>query len=47
MSKCHRLDLQTLGSQPLIPKNVPDHRVTSPIENIHFPCLRGWRVHVA
>ena len=25
MSTCHRLDLQTLGSQPIIPKNLPDH----------------------
>ena len=26
MSTCnHRLDLQTLGSQPIVPKNLPDH----------------------
>ena len=26
MSTCNRLDLQTLGSQPVImPKNLPDH----------------------
>ena len=25
MSTCNRLDLQTLGSQPFMPKNVPDH----------------------
>ena len=25
MSTCNRLDLQTLGSQPAIPKNLPDH----------------------
>ena len=26
MSTCNRLDLQTLGSQPIImPKNLPDH----------------------
>ena len=26
MSTCHRLDLQTLGAQPIIlPKNNPDH----------------------
>jgi hypothetical protein len=26
MSTCNRLDLQTLGSQPIMPKNLPDHR---------------------
>jgi hypothetical protein len=25
MSTCNRLDLQTLGSQPVMPKNLPDH----------------------
>ena len=25
MSTCNRLDLQTLGSQPTMPKNLPDH----------------------
>ena len=25
MSTCHRLDLQTLGSQPVMPKSLPDH----------------------
>ena len=25
MSTCNRLDLQTLGSQPVVPKNLPDH----------------------
>ena len=25
MSTCYRLDLQTLGSQPVLPKNLPDH----------------------
>ena len=25
MSTCSRLDLQTLGSRPLMPKNRPDH----------------------
>ena len=25
MSACNRLDLQTLGSQPVMPKNLPDH----------------------
>jgi hypothetical protein len=25
MSTCNRLDLQTLGSPPIMPKNLPDH----------------------
>jgi len=25
MSTCNLLDLQTLGSQPIMPKNLPDH----------------------
>ena len=25
MSTCNQLDLQTLGSQPVMPKNLPDH----------------------
>ena len=25
MSTCNRLDLETLGSQPVMPKNLPDH----------------------
>jgi hypothetical protein len=25
MSTCNRLDLQTLGSLPVMPKNLPDH----------------------
>ena len=25
MSTCNRLDLQTLGSRPIVPKNLPDH----------------------
>ena len=27
MWTCYRLDLQTLGSQPVIPKNLPNHRL--------------------
>ena len=30
MSTCNRLDLQTLGSQPIMPKNLPDHRHVEP-----------------
>ena len=25
MSTCNHLDLQTLGSRPIVPKNLPDH----------------------
>ena len=25
MSTCNQLDFQTLGSQPFMPKNLPDH----------------------
>jgi len=25
MSTCNRLDLQTLGSQPIMPKTLPEH----------------------
>ena len=27
LSTCNRLDLQTLRSQPIMPKNLPDHRL--------------------
>jgi hypothetical protein len=27
MSTCNWLDLQTLGSQPIMPKNLPKHRL--------------------
>ena len=30
MSTCNRLDLQTLGSQPIMPKNLPDHCLRMP-----------------
>ena len=30
MSTCNRLDLQTLGSQPIMPKNLPDHWIDMP-----------------
>ena len=40
MSTCNRLDLQTLGSQPIMPKNLPD-RCLEP-----FPWCRGARVHI-
>ena len=28
MSTCNQLDLHTLGSQPVLPKNLPDHCLT-------------------
>ena len=31
MSTCNRLDLQTLGSPPIVPKNLPDHCSNIPI----------------
>ena len=44
MSTCNRLDLQTLGSQPIMPKNLPDHwsRRSCVIENIDIT----WRSRV-
>ena len=27
MSTCNLLDLETLGSQPIMPKNLSDHRI--------------------
>ena len=41
MSTFHRLDLQTLGSQPIMPKNLPDHYVGLPF-NSHV----GWNIHL-
>ena len=44
MSTCNQLDLQTLGFQPVMPKNLPDHWVgddtpcTVPSENFDY-CL--------
>ena len=35
MSTCNQLDLQTLGSQPVMPKNLPDHWHTL----LEFVCL--------
>jgi hypothetical protein len=34
MSTCNRLTLQTLGSQPRMPKHLPDHRFKSISQNI-------------
>jgi hypothetical protein len=36
MSTCNRLELQTLGSQPIMPKNLPDHwMVHYSLKHIH------------
>ena len=42
MSTCNRLDLQTLGSQPLMPKNLPDRSLLQIAEaELHIkPCFR-------
>ena len=38
MSTCNWLDLQTLGSQLIMPKNLPDHWA-NPIRIMEFDCL--------
>ena len=35
MSTCNRLELQTLGSQPVMPKNLPDHWTADVTQNVH------------
>ena len=41
MWTCNRLDLQTLGSQPVMPKNLPNHWWgSSPWEFVPFWCAR-------
>ena len=38
MSTCNQLDLQTLGSQPMIvPKNLPDYWFTCNSSHASFP----------
>jgi hypothetical protein len=39
MSTCNRLDLQTLGSQPVMPKILPDHWTTL---HHHFGMAFAW-----
>ena len=46
MSTCNRLDLQTLGSQPVImPQNLPDHCLELLDDGRKIPKSqgRGWR----
>ena len=46
MSTCNRLDLQTLGSQMVMPKNLPDHCFTHKIESpwpLHFNHSHWWK----
>ena len=46
MSTCNRLDLQTLGSQSVMPKNLPDHCFTHETEcpwPVHFKHSRWWK----
>ena len=40
MSTCNRLELQTLGSQPIMPKNLPDHCFQCPRVDWISRC--GW-----
>ena len=37
MPTCNRLDLQTLGSPPIVPKNLPDHWLTPSTEGEDEP----------
>ena len=43
MSTCNRFDLQTLGSQPVMPKNLPDHWTVIIYPSLPHPCgLVPW-----
>ena len=43
MSTCNRLDLQTLGSQPIMPKNLPNHWFEwAPIRTSRRWCISRW-----
>jgi hypothetical protein len=51
MSTCNRLDLQTLGSQPIMPKNLPEHCLYPNLVNIigmgiigNYWELLGWEL---
>jgi hypothetical protein len=44
MSTCDRLDLQTPGSQPIMPKNLPNHRVDPFREAFSSTCVLGTRI---
>ena len=48
MSTCNRSDLQTLGSQPVMPKNLPDQCNVTPL-NIFGCCdvATLWSSHEA
>ena len=49
MSTCNRLDLQALGSQPIMPKNLPNHcPISKP--DLHIVCVymnifEAWILH--
>ena len=36
MSTCKQLDLQTLGSQPIMPKNFPNHWTKTPTTKMNY-----------
>jgi hypothetical protein len=44
MSTCNRLDLQTLGSPPILPKNLADHGVGATLwsNTLKLCALRVW-----
>ena len=42
MSACNRLDLQTLGSQQVMPKNLPDYWRAPDLFHMHFRKLK-WQ----
>ena len=41
MLTCNRLDLQTLGSQLVMPKNLPDHCLWLPLA-LRLPLARDY-----
>ena len=41
MSTCNQLDLQTLGSQPIMPKNLPDHWFQSTKTYLSYTTIRN------
>ena len=44
MSICNWLDLQTLGFQPVMPKNLPDHCSSTPIQECSFVSTNSYDI---
>jgi hypothetical protein len=52
MPTCNRLELQTLGSQPIMPKNLPDHcseptaseGMASSFSNLNYTVKKLWDI---